>query len=148
MFNPHNYLAQVVETLFVCQKIAFCSFVRTLLCLYFRRYQLILKTKYKIWRVLSHCGQSYIQLKTPLFFYLNFFHIKLAQICYFLKGPWLLRRSLSHPGFFQINFYQRAFQRDTTSQHFFVILFKCRIFFFIQTISLRLVDLCYFQLKS
>ena len=37
MYNPNNYLAQVMETFFVC------SFVATWLCLYFRRYCMIIK---------------------------------------------------------------------------------------------------------
>ena len=43
MYNPENYIANVVTTLFVSKQIAFFSFVATWLCLYFRCYWLILK---------------------------------------------------------------------------------------------------------
>ena len=67
MYKLENYMAQVAGFLFVCQKIAFCSFVGTRLCLYFQSYQLILKTQHKIGK--GSCGQSHKWLMSPLFFY-------------------------------------------------------------------------------
>ena len=66
MQNPDIYLSQVVDTLFFCQKIAFCFFVETLLCSYFRQYQLISKSGPG-----PRCGQSYTQLIPTLFLYFN-----------------------------------------------------------------------------
>ena len=45
IYNPDYFLVSVVGFFFVCQQIAFCSFVLfcTWLCLYFRRYRLIFK---------------------------------------------------------------------------------------------------------
>ena len=119
MYYPENNIA-----LFFCQQIAFCSFAVTRLCLYFRRYQLILKTKYKIWRVLSHCGQSYIQHKTPLFFYLNFFSYKTCSNMLFFKRPLVATEKFQPSRIFSDKFLSKGFSKRYYKSTFFCNSFK------------------------
>ena len=102
MYNPDNYLARVVGTFFVCQQIAFSSFVATLLCLYFKHNYLIFKLKIKTGSLPP--WQIYIQLVSHLFFYFNLIttasrtarekHIIVSQLflisSYSRLGPFLL----------------------------------------------------------
>ena len=70
MYNPNNYLAQVVWTFFVCQQIAFCSCIATWLSLNFRRYLLIFEDLIESRHKVPLYGLNYKQLVSPLYFLL------------------------------------------------------------------------------
>ena len=83
MYIPYNYLAQVMGTFFLSYQIAFCSFVESWLCLYFRRYWLIFKeTIERRHRVLNPWVKLHIS-RAILFFYFEqdfFFKFELNPI--------------------------------------------------------------------
>ena len=80
MFNPDNYLAKVVETLFVCWQIVFIYLVG-LGCVYIS--DAISLLKIEIGTFSPPRGQSHIQLMSPLFFYFNF-HTIIPNKFYFV----------------------------------------------------------------
>ena len=74
MYNPDYYIAQLVERLF-----SSASKLLYGLLLYFRHYLLFSKTKYKIGRKGTPCGQSHIQLMPPLFFYFHTIYLEVLE---------------------------------------------------------------------